>query len=159
MSKIESARFAKKFEARISKVLKEMTLKTCCNYYRYPDQRSTKGGFANKQPADFFAVINKRFMNLECKTSIVEADFSKVFKGLISDHQMAAARKTNRTGAHYFFLFMSKFSGMIEVWDSRDLVEAYSTPRAKLDAAPRTIIDVKDDYTVWHSQLLRITLT
>jgi penicillin-binding protein-related factor A (putative recombinase) len=158
MSKAESAKFAKTFEEKIGKVLKEMTLNSCSNSYRYPDQRSTRGGFSNKQPADYFVLINGKFFNLECKTSVVEAHFPKVFKGLISDHQMTSARKTNRALGRYYFLFMSKFSNMVEVWDSRDLFEPFSTPRMTLKSFPVALLDIKAGYNEWHSELLRVSL-
>jgi len=158
MNKLEAAKFSKYFEGKVSDRLKELTLNTCSNSYRYPDARSTRGGFSNKQPSDFFALINDRFMNLEVKTSVVEQDFRKCFKGLIKDHQMTSARKTVRAGGHYFFLFLSKFSDYIEVWDSRDLFEAYSTSRMKLNAEPVALMEVNEDYSKWHSELLRITL-
>ncbi len=158
VSKVEAAKLSKYAEGKVSDRLKEIVLNSCSNSYRYPDARSTRGGFSNKQPADFFAIINGRFMNLEVKSSVIEVNFAKCFKGLIKDHQMTSARKTVRAGGHYFFIFLPEFTEYFEVWDSRDLMEPYSTPRMPLKAEPVALISVHKDYNVWHSELLRVTL-
>lgn len=143
------------FENIIAEVLKQITVKTPAKHYRYPDMRSTGGGYANKQPADFFLLTKGWHIDLECKTSDKYRYFREGFKALIKDHQMTAARKCHRAGGRYIFLFYSSKTKLVEMWDGKDLYEPYVTNRMKLTSDPIFTIKVDSHYTEYLAQFTR----
>ena len=155
MSARESRQFGDWFEGIIAALLKQMTEMSFSKHYRYPDKKSTGGGYANKQPADFFLLTQGMHIDIECKSSVVHTDFKKCFKGLIKDHQIAASVKTKRAGGRYLFLFCSKDLKMVEIWDAADLREAYSMPRMKLKGEPMSVLPFNDTMSEFLAQFTK----
>ena len=143
------------FEGKIQDILKEITAKTPAKFYRYPDMRSTGGGFANKQPGDFFLLANGKHIDIEVKTSEKYSYFREGFKALIKDHQVTASIKTHRAGGQYIFIFYSSKTKMIELWDGKDIREPFVTPRMKLTADPIFTLKPDAHYTEFLQQFTK----
>lgn len=102
-------------------------------YQRLYDTRSA-GGFLPKQPGDFMGVCHGVPWLLEVKATSKYASLSSTgaLKGLVKDHQALGSHLMNRAGGQGLFLFCSRLSNQVELWDGSAVRKVYIASRVPL---------------------------
>lgn len=129
----EAQRAGNRLEDKVQEALKQIESLNDARMYRYPDKKAGgRGAYATSAPADYGLLIEGHHHRIECKVSVKHGSFVDCFKAAIRHHQMAAAKKQIRAGGTYWFLFASELNYTLELWNAKDLMEAYYTPRLKI---------------------------
>jgi len=121
-----------RLEDKTQEALKEIESLCDARMYRYPDKKAAGvRGFAQKAPADYGLLIAGHHHRIECKASVKHGSLVDCLKTSVKDHQMTAAKKQIRAGGSYWILFASELTYSLELWNAKDLMKAYYTPRVK----------------------------
>lgn len=133
----------KKAEGYVQEALKVVEAKSKFTFVRLYDSKSaglgTGGNVIPPQPADYIVLFDGICFLLEVKsserhTSLAQATLRETF----SAEQMLGVRLWERAGGGAVCAFYSLKSELFEIWDSRDIREAYNAPprSRKLRAGP-----------------------
>lgn len=110
-------------------------------FTRLYDSRSA-GSLLPPQVGDFIGCHAGRGFLLEVKASVVHASLAEpgAMRKLIKSHQALGSYLMQRSGGQGLFLFRSRVSQGLEIWDGAKVREAFVTPRAKLPTTPDCLL-------------------
>ena len=125
------------FEGEVQKGLDQLMSEGPSFFARLYDTRSANS-FLPKQAADFLGTHMGKGFSLEAKATVVyqSLDDPGAMRGLIKDHQALGAYLQGRAGGLGLFVFRSRVSQQLQIWDGHLLRAIYVTPRAKLTRTP-----------------------
>lgn len=129
------------FEGVTQDALDELMREGPSFFCRLYDTRSA-GTFLPAQAADFVGCHQGRAYTAECKASVVHESLASpgAMRKLIKDQQSLGAYLMGRAGGTGLFIFRSRLSQELEIWDGGQVRKAYLTPRAKLHPDVNTLL-------------------
>lgn len=135
----------KRFEKKLSDAFKPLVKKHPITLERIMDSAAA-GNIIRASEADFRLMIKSKstfrpyHFLIECKASVNHEVFNTGFRSLIKKGQLPLMRIASRAGSGCLYLFESLITNEVEVWDARQLYEAYYQKRVKFHGVPKYVV-------------------
>jgi len=128
----------KYFEKKVQDILKELQAEYPCTFYRFPDATAARNSMT-AQPGDHMLLFNGRALLIEEKASEVHESLVSCAANMIKKKQAAMHLKWARSGNESIYLFYSRITGNVELWDGEYVATQRASGNKLVEGKPHSI--------------------